>query len=98
MVPDDNVKPWHISMPISQLTPQERPPELTDDVWDLIEECAAEAPDFDATEIRECLTQGACSEKIEQGHDLISLPVVLFVLAEQSDPNAASRPDLHGLS
>jgi hypothetical protein len=92
MVPDDIVRPPHRSIEISDLTPQERPEELTDDLWELIEECATEEPGFNATEIHECLTEGACSEKIEQDRDVISLPMVLFVLAaEQSESSAAFR-------
>jgi hypothetical protein len=96
MVPDDLIKPQHLSIAVSELTPEERPPDLTDEVWDLIEECADQAPNLDAVEVHECLTTGACSDKIEEGHDLISLPMVLFVLAEQASPEASSSPDLRG--
>jgi len=98
MVPDDIVKPPHISIPSSQLAPQERPAELTDDVWDLIKECAADAPDSNAMEIHECLTKGACSgKKVRQGQGLISLPMVLFV-AKQLNYSRSSRLDPRGRS
>ena len=91
MVPDDLIKPEHLSSAISQLTPEQRPDALTDEVWDLIENCADENPDFDAVEIHECLTEGECSEQIENS-ELITLPMVLFILEPQEDPSSAARP------
>lgn len=96
MVPDDLIKPQHLSIATAELTPPQRPESLTDEVWDLIEECADEDPDFDTVEIHECLTAGSCSSKIAHGHELISLPMVLFVFADSSESDASSRPDRRG--
>jgi hypothetical protein len=82
MVPDDLIKPPHISIAVDQLTPVDRPDALTDDAWQLIVDCAEARPDFDAVEIYEWLAE-------EEGHDWITLPMILFVLVEEWDFTAS---------
>lgn len=92
MVPDDIVKPPHVAIAIAGLTPPVRPAELSDENYDLIKQCAATAPNYDAVEIYECLTAGQCSEKGLHRRAPVSLPMVLFVLADQANAGARYRP------
>jgi hypothetical protein len=98
MAPDDNVKPPHVSKSMRDLTPPERPSDLTAEASGLINKCAKrraeEGRDLDSTEILECLNKGDC--KAGRGDAVITLPMVLFVLAERSNPSASSPRDLHG--
>lgn len=82
MVPDDYVKAPHLSIALELLTPQRRPVELTDDLWDLIEECADLNPDLDAVEILECITRGDCG-CAQNG--LVSLAMILFVFSQDAN-------------
>ncbi|MEV1073847.1 hypothetical protein [Micromonospora parva] len=95
MVPDDIVKPPHKTVEMTQLTPQVRPAELSTEIYELIRLCATENPNNDAAEIHECLTAGRCSGKVVQGHERISLLLVLYVIADQRKTEASYRP-VHG--
>lgn len=90
MVSDDNVTPPHIPIEIAHLTPAERPPELTDEIWSLVEASAIRHPDFHAVELFECLTVDDCRNDYSA---VITLRSVLFVAAQWAkaiDPNAPS--------
>ncbi|XVV16875.1 hypothetical protein ACQP2X_21590 [Actinoplanes sp. CA-131856] len=88
MVPDDIVKPPHLGIAIEKLTPKGHPRGLTDRIARLVRACADANPGFDAVEIHECLTKGACKRKTRAE---VSLALVLYVLARRKRTKGARR-------
>jgi hypothetical protein len=85
MVPENPHIPEHLSATIEQLTPETRPPELTDPVWKLIVRCYQKPRDYYFTymDIWECLDRGECSIAPDRNGNEVELPWVLFVRSRQ---------------